>query len=418
MPDSPSSSAPSPTPSSEADDGLEPLDGRTLARHGAFLLATAISVFFTGVTGSEAASKSAGYFAAFRDRTALLDGLAFAGGLLGFLLVHELAHYIAARLHRVPASLPFFLPLPFLSPFGTLGAVIRMRGTIRDRAALLDVGASGPLAGLCVAIPLYLYGVAHSKVISTDGIEGVELGDSLLLKLMDHVAAPHYGAGQTILLPPIAYAAWGGLFVTMINLLPLSQLDGGHVAYALFGDGHNRRAPTFHRLLLAFFTVNLSASLVRDALHGVLLANVGNNVGRTLFWFVWFEMLGILGGFARARHAEAREDDDPEDGNDGGEADRPAELSPRVRAAATLGIVLYSSFARESHSALVWLPWFGALGLLLALEARSGLLRPHDLLAHPPTDAASKPLGATRKVIAIVTLAFFVLLFLPTPMAL
>ena len=152
------------------------------------------------------------------------------------------------------------------------------------------------------------------------------------------------------------------------------------------------------------------------ALGGALGTVVGSNVGRTLFWFVWFEMLGILGGFARGRRAEAPEDEDP--AGDGDELERPADLSPRVRAAATLGIVLYSSFARESHSALVWLPWFGALGLLLALEARSGLLRPHDLLAHPPTDAASKPLGPVRTAIAVVTLAFFVLLFLPTPMAL
>src|SRR5207237_10218592 len=119
-------------------------------------LATIASVFVAGVAGSEAAASSS---------QAILEGAQFSASLLTILVAHELGHYVAARIHKVDASLPFFIPLPLFSPFGTMGAVIRMRGAIPTRRALLDIGASGPLAGLCFAIPLYAWGVAHSKVV-------------------------------------------------------------------------------------------------------------------------------------------------------------------------------------------------------------------------------------------------------------
>ena len=99
---------------------------------------------------------------------AMLHAGQFAGALLVILLAHEFGHYVAARLHKVDASLPFFIPLPILSPFGTMGAVIRMRSVIPTRRALLDIGAAGPLAGLALAIPLYAWGTAHSQVVSLD----------------------------------------------------------------------------------------------------------------------------------------------------------------------------------------------------------------------------------------------------------
>ena len=98
-------------------------------------------------------------------RAALAHAAQFTGALLAILLAHEFGHYIAARLHKVDASLPFFIPLPILSPFGTMGAVIRMRSVIPTRRALFDIGAAGPLAGLALAIPLYAWGVAHSEVV-------------------------------------------------------------------------------------------------------------------------------------------------------------------------------------------------------------------------------------------------------------
>src|SRR5262249_11230754 len=159
----------------------------------------------------------------------------------------------------VDASLPYFIPMPLLSPFGTMGAVIRMRGVIPTRRALLDIGASGPLAGLFFAIPMYVWGAAHSRVVPAAGAGVVELGDSLLLRLLDRIGAPTIPEGMELELSPVAFAAWAGMFVTMINLLPVGQLDGGHVAYALLGPRQNKFAQTVHRSMLAFFFVSLGS---------------------------------------------------------------------------------------------------------------------------------------------------------------
>src|SRR5207253_4087846 len=126
-----------------------------------------------GASAAEAAAADRGalaaLFAPFMTHDAVLHGAQFTGALLTILVAHELGHYVAARIHKVDASLPFFIPMPLISPFGTMGAVIRMRGVIPTRAALLDIGASGPLAGLAFAIPLYLWGAAHSRVVVAGG---------------------------------------------------------------------------------------------------------------------------------------------------------------------------------------------------------------------------------------------------------
>jgi hypothetical protein len=159
--------------------------------------ATVISVFVTGFVNDGG-----------KLREAALHASQFTGALLTILLAHEFGHYIAARIHKVDASLPFFIPLPILSPFGTMGAVIRMRGVIPTRKALLDIGASGPLAGLCFAIPMYFWGVAHSRLIMLDGShEGVQLGESLVLKLVEHFAVGNIPDGMDIDLSPVAFAA-------------------------------------------------------------------------------------------------------------------------------------------------------------------------------------------------------------------
>src|ERR1019366_3459074 len=149
-------------------------------------------------------------------RLALVHAAEFTGALLGILLAHEFGHYIAARIHKVDASLPFFIPLPILSPFGTMGAVIRMRSVIPTRRALLDIGAAGPLAGLALAIPLSAWGVAHSQVVPLETAEsGLQLGESLLTRLLDHLFAPAVPPGSDLMLSPVAFAGWGGMFVTM-----------------------------------------------------------------------------------------------------------------------------------------------------------------------------------------------------------
>lgn len=173
----------------------------------------------------------------------LLPGWSFAVPLLGILLVHELGHYLAARRYAIDVSPPYFLPVPpHLSPIGNLGAFIRIRSPVYDRRQLLDVGAAGPLAGFVVALVVLWFGYRSSTrvpVMLPDGPtlvalagQPMVLGESLLTWLMRDLALA--GTGP-VLLSPMAFAGWVGMFVTALNLLPLSQLDGGHVLFGLVG---------------------------------------------------------------------------------------------------------------------------------------------------------------------------------------
>jgi len=162
---------------------------------------------------------------------ALYAGLPFAGTLLFILGVHEMGHYVAARLHGVQVTLPYFIPVPFLG-LGTFGAFIQMKSPVENRKALFDVGVAGPLAGFAVALPLMILGLLQSQVVARVGLG--TFGSSLLLRGLAAIFLPH-AANLAIHLSPMAIAAWFGLLVTAINLLPMGQLDGGHVTYAVLG---------------------------------------------------------------------------------------------------------------------------------------------------------------------------------------
>ena len=221
--------------------------------------------------------------------------------LLTILLVHELGHYIAARLHRVPASMPYFLPLPRLSIFGTLGAVIAMRDRIHSRKALLDIGAAGPIAGMVVALPVLWWGLVLSPVtpVSTDNY--MQEGQSLLYWIMKRLVLGPIPDGYDVQLHPMAFAGWGGMFLTMINLLPWGQLDGGHIAYALFGDRQHVFARWVRRGLLAVFAYNLLTLVLPVLLHRSQqpLAAAG---GASAFWLFWYIVTGLMGHFFGEDH--------------------------------------------------------------------------------------------------------------------
>jgi membrane-associated protease RseP (regulator of RpoE activity) len=164
----------------------------------------------------------------------LLQGLPFSLTLLTILLAHEMGHYLAARYYRVDVTLPFFIPAP--TPLGTLGAFIRIRSAILSKRILFDIGIAGPLAGFAVLVWPLAVGVSLSKVIPGIAARGeLIFGTPLLIRLFEGIIYPGVPTAD-IYLHPVARAAWVGLLATALNLLPIGQLDGGHVLYAFLGE--------------------------------------------------------------------------------------------------------------------------------------------------------------------------------------
>ena len=200
----------------------------------------------------------------------LWSGIPFAATLLIILVTHECGHYVLSRIHGVPASLPLFIPgLPYL--VGTFGAIIRLRGPILNRPALFDIGVSGPLAGFIAAVVALIIGLNLSTVVDRTAIHGSQLGEPLLLQFISWLVVGSLPPQADIVLHPIGFAAWIGLFLTSLNLVPIGQLDGGHVAYALWG----KRQRT-----MAFIMVPIL----------IVLGYVG-----WPGWWVWAFMAGLWG---------------------------------------------------------------------------------------------------------------------------
>ena len=229
-----------------------------------------------------------------------LRGWIFAVPLLAILVTHEAGHWLYARKHRVDASLPYFLPLP-IPPLGTLGAVIAMRGRIKTRDALLDIGASGPIAGLLVALPVLAIGLRLSTVEPIPQ-HGFDEGQSLVYLAMKRLVLGPIPSTHDVFLHPTAFAGWAGLLMTMLNLVPVAQLDGGHVAYALFGprqDVYSKRVR--YGLLVVAAIVGLVSAFAKLRIHapwstvfGALLA--GKN------WIFWFGVLTLLTRGTGSKH--------------------------------------------------------------------------------------------------------------------
>src|ERR1035438_7528272 len=184
---------------------------------------------------------------------ALWQGLPFSLTLLTILLAHDFGHYLAAMHHRVDASLPYFLPSPLL---GTFGAFIRVRSPIYSKRVLFDIGVSGPVAGFIFLLPALSIGLAFSKVIPGIAHQGsLVFGVPGLQRLMERIIFPGTPSGD-IYLHPVARAAWVGMFTTALNLLPIGQLDGGHILYAFFPARHRMISRIVALLLLpmAYFS--------------------------------------------------------------------------------------------------------------------------------------------------------------------
>jgi membrane-associated protease RseP (regulator of RpoE activity) len=226
----------------------------------------------------------------------ILSGWPFALSMMGILFAHEMGHYIMCRYYRVPATLPFFLPAPLLSPLGTFGAFIMMRGIPKNKRILFDIGVAGPLAGLVIAIPVLFIGLSLSHLgpigHAAQGTSGFLEGNSLFYLFSKYMifgkllpepismnglhpfiywlqyfltAHPIPFNGIDVQLEPVALAGWAGLLVTALNLVPVGTLDGGHVAYGLFGEKARRIFPVAIGALIALsflpvlFTLSLGA---------------------------------------------------------------------------------------------------------------------------------------------------------------
>ncbi len=205
----------------------------------------------------------------FHAIVALTSGFSFSIPLMMILFAHEMGHYLTSRYHKVDASLPYFIPAPpSLFIIGTFGAFIRMREPARTRRVMFDIGAAGPWAGVLLAIPAVIIGLYLSDVTPLDkSAGGLELGNSLLFLGLSHIVLHVDPTTVNVNLNPIAFAGWLGLFVTTLNLLPVGQLDGGHVIYALF--------PRKHRTISVLFVISCVLMVL------VPLA-LGDN-----FWWGW-----------------------------------------------------------------------------------------------------------------------------------
>jgi membrane-associated protease RseP (regulator of RpoE activity) len=305
-------------PDEPAPEEPAPDDTIEWQRPALFFGLSVISIF---LAGSIYSGRHATLWDAFKQ---LYTGWAFAVPLLAILLAHEFGHYIAARLHRVPASLPYFLPLPIVSPFGTLGAVIAMSGRIRSRNALLDIGASGPLAGMVLAIPVLAIGLANSPVEPVP-VHGMQEGQCLLYWALKLAVVGPIPPGHDVILSPTALAGWAGFLITMLNLFPWGQLDGGHIAFALFGPRQNRAAHWLRAGLLALVALNFLSFAIPIA-RGQLDMSWGRAIMNSSSWLVWWVVLGVIGAIS-------------------GSADHPpfepGPLSPARKVVAAISLVLF-----------------------------------------------------------------------------
>lgn len=336
-------------------------------------------------------------------KTFLADAFVFGGALIAFLTVHEFGHYIAARVHKVSTSLPYFIPAPLIG-IGTLGAVISIRQPIPNRIKLFDIGASGPLAGFVMVLvllfwamgtlpsPEYMFGVGgHDSLLEfiratgrfpDTAISDAPPGSRLILGTTPlywaiSQAFPNVPPLYEMYHYPLLFAAWLGLFFTALNLMPVGQLDGGHIVYALFG-------PRWHaRISRGFIFLMLSSMATGGALT---LPSMSMPFTGSDFWariVTWFVLGALLTLCTRRAFGE-----------------RWWQV--------TIIILVLASFAAAVPSALAWFGYFGWLPwcLLLIFMIK---------VDHPPVPV-SLPLSSTRRLLGYLTLAIFVLCFSIKPL--
>jgi membrane-associated protease RseP (regulator of RpoE activity) len=252
------------------------------AEHPLFHLALLVATFFTTTIAGGSFSEKGGML----GKGSFVDGMPFSVPLLLILGTHELGHYVVCRRYGLAATLPYFLPSPFLNLIGTFGALIRIKEPIRDKKSLIDIGAAGPLTGFLVALPFLFYGVTRAKAIGGTPETGTVLFDyPLIVRLAQKLTGTPLYTSAGVHEHPVFMAAWFGLLVTALNLLPVGQLDGGHVLRAAVG----RRQPLVSLIVLGLAALSLT---------------------RGLTWAIFALVTALLVGI---RHPPVEDDDRPLD---------------------------------------------------------------------------------------------------------
>ena len=288
----------------------------------------------------------------------LLQGLPFSASLLGILLAHEMGHYLTSRRYRVSATLPYFIPVPTF--IGTMGAIIRMRASVRDRRILFDIGVAGPLAGMVVAVPVTVVGLLHSEVVDIASMHGgITLGDSLLFVWISQWLLGPLPDTHTVLLHPVAFAGWLGFFVTSLNLIPMGQLDGGHVAYGVLGPRHRLLSRVVFLGLLSW------------GVHGAFL------VFHPLQW-AWALALCWTGVRIAVTIRQGR-----------------------LLRFVMLSLLLFGLWQEFVLDTILWIFWATLMSFIR--------------LDHPPTRDVHIPLDTKRKLLSGLALILFLLTFIPRP---
>ncbi|MBU1218928.1 site-2 protease family protein [Myxococcota bacterium] len=284
-------------------------------------------------------------------------GLWFSLPLMFILLTHEMGHYLVAKKHRVDVSPPYFIPLPPPLGLGTLGAVIKMKDPVTKPSALIDIGAAGPLAGLVAAFFVLIAGISMSTVSDIPLNRNYELmseGNSIFYLLIKYIIKGELlpSGNRDIMMHPVAFAGWIGLLITMINLIPVGQLDGGHIAHGKFGNKYNDLSDLLHRFLPVFGVV-IVVYVTFDSFFSSYLK------------YVWFDLSGLSG-------------------------QAPSFIK---------------SFQSGISSAI---PWFIWPIMLLVIRKLSGGA------AHPPVSEGS--LTKTNHITFWVIVVVFIIIFMPVPM--
>jgi membrane-associated protease RseP (regulator of RpoE activity) len=280
-------------PRFEASSGPARSLGRQIAPPFEIPRLNAVLFLLTLLTTTMAGADMAGALVSFGHPLAslvnLASGLSFSLPLMLILLAHEMGHYLTARRYGVDSSLPYFIPAPFPSIFfiGTFGAFIRMKAPPRTRRAMFDIGAAGPWAGFVVALVAIIVGLTRSQVTPLDTSQGgLQLGNSLIFWSVSRVVLGVDPNNVNVNLDPIAFAGWIGLFVTTLNLLPVGQLDGGHVVYSLFGGN-------WHRRVSRLFTLGTLLMVVVPVGSNFLFHTSITFWGGWLLWFAIVIFLGL-----------------------------------------------------------------------------------------------------------------------------